>query len=170
MNAVYPLQKATASAQPASQTTSGAGVAVVPDKPKLLDQVRHIMRLRHYAYSTEQSYVDWIRRFILFHNRRHPQEMGKEEIEAFLTHLAVQGHVAASTQNQAYNAILFLYRRVLELQLPTIDALRAKRPRRFPVVLSRDEVREVLRHITGAGGLYRLMAELLYGAGLRLLE
>ncbi len=99
-----------------------------PRPKKLLDQVRDTVRLKHYAYRTEETYVQWIRRYILFHNKRHPQEMGKAEIEAFLTHLAVEGQVAASTQNQALSALLFLYREVLKLDVTGIDAVRAKRP------------------------------------------
>jgi integron integrase len=139
-----------------------------PQRPvKLLDQVRQKLRLLHYAIRTEEAYVDWIRRFILFHRKRHPREMGGREVEAFLTHLAVEAHVAASTQNQALAALLFLYQKVLAVELPTLDAVRARRPRRLPVVLSVDEVRDVL---DGMIGVQRLMAELMYGSGLRLLE
>jgi integron integrase len=138
-----------------------------PNPPKLLDQVRVALRTRHYAIRTEEAYVDWIRRFILFHGKRHPREMGAAEIETFLTDLAVRGRVAASTQNQALAALLFLYQNVLKIELPRVDAVRAKRPERLPVVLSADEVRAVLDRIDG---VYRLMAELMYGAGLRLLE
>jgi integron integrase len=135
--------------------------------PRLLEQVRAKLRLLHYAIRTEEAYVDWIRRFIFFHGKRHPREMGAVEVEAFLTHLAVDGHVAASTQNQALAALLFLYQKVLEIELPLIDAVRAKRPKRLPVVLSADEIRTVLG---GMKGTPRLMAELMYGSGLRLLE
>ncbi len=128
--------------------------------PKLLDQLAAKTRLLHYSKRTESAYVDWVKRFILFHNKRHPREMGAAEIEAFLTHLAVERNVAASTQNQAFAAILFLYQKVLEIELPTIDALRAKRPERLPVVLSVDEVRRVL---DGLDGIDLLQAELLYG-------
>jgi integron integrase len=144
----------------------------VPDavagKPKLLDQVRDRCRTLHYSWRTEQAYVNWLRRFILFHNKRHPLEMGKPEIEAFLTWLAVQKHVSSSTQNQALSAILFLYKHVLDRELPLLDAVRAKRPQRLPTVLSVDEVRSLLSHVprTPAG----LMVELLYGSGLRLME
>ena len=135
---------------------------------KLLDQVRDVLRLKHYSYRTEQSYVDWITRYILFHDKRHPKDMGVPEIEAFLTHLAVEGHVAASTQNQALSALLFLYHEVLRVALPdTIDAIRAKKPARLPVVLTRAEVQQV---IAGMSGMYQLMAKLLYGSGLRLME
>ncbi|NOZ51372.1 MAG: integron integrase [Chloroflexi bacterium] len=135
---------------------------------KLLDQVRDIIRLKHYSIRTEQAYVDWIKRYILFHNKRHPQGMGAPEIEAFLTHLAVERNVAASTQNQALSALLFLYRDVLKLEIgANIDAVRAKRPKRLPVVMTKEEVRQVLDQLSGA---HRLMAQLLYGSGLRLME
>jgi integrase len=135
--------------------------------PKLLDQVRARLRTLHYSIRTEEAYANWITRFILFHHKRHPRDMGGPEVEAFLTHLAVEGQVAASTQNQALAALLFLYQQVLEMELPRLDAVRAKRPERLPVVLSRDEVRAVL---DGMAGSYRLMAGLMYGSGLRLLE
>ncbi|MBF2049054.1 MAG: phage integrase N-terminal SAM-like domain-containing protein [Elainella sp. C42_A2020_010] len=99
-----------------------------PPPKKLLDQVRDAIRLKHYVYRTEETYVQWIRRYILFHNKRHPKEMGNAEIEAFLTHLAVEGQVSASTQNQALSALLFLYRAVLNLEMLGIDAVRAKQP------------------------------------------
>jgi integron integrase len=135
--------------------------------PRLLDRLRAKARVLHYSLRTEDAYADWSRRFILFHNKRHPREMGAPEIEAFLTHLAVEGRVAASTQNQALAALLFLYQRVLEVELPRLDAVRAKRPERLPVVLSVAEVRVVL---DGMGGVPGVMARLLYGAGLRILE
>ena len=138
-------------------------------KPKLLDQVRGKLRLLHYARSTEEAYVHWIRRFILFHNKRHPRDMGAGEINAFLTHLAVAETVSSSTQNQAFSGVLFLYKHVLEIELGKIDALRAKSSRRIPVVMSVDEVRTVWAAIP-AESPYRLMVELLYGAGLRLME
>ena len=100
---------------------------------KLLDQVRDVIRLKHYSYRTEQAYVDWITRYILFHGKRHPQEMGAAEVQAFLTHLAVEKNVAASTQNQAFSALLFLYREVLKIEFDApLDAVRAKKPARFP--------------------------------------
>lgn len=137
-------------------------------KPRLLDQVREKIRLKHYSIRTEQAYIEWIKRYILFHHKRHPQEMGKQEVEQFLTHLAVDRHVAASTQNQALSAILFLYKEILEKDLGWLeDVERAKRPARLPVVLTSTEVRTVLAHLEGR---YRLMANLLYGAGLRLME
>ena len=136
--------------------------------PKLLDRVRAANRLRHGSRSTEKSYVGWIRRFILFHGKRHPAEMGAPEVARFLSSLAVEGKVAASTQNQALSALLFLYRYVLQQDLPWLDDIvRARRPKHLPVVLTRDEVRAV---ISGMEGAARLMATLLYGSGLRLLE
>ncbi|NKB16867.1 MAG: integron integrase [Pseudanabaena sp. CRU_2_10] len=140
------------------------------EKPpkKLLDRVREALRLKHYSYCTEKTYVQWIRRYILFHNKRHPSEMGVPEIEAFLTHLAVEGQVAASTQNQAFNAILFLYREVLKQELEgRIDAIRAKRPQHLPVVLSPEETRTIIKNLSG---VYRLLIQILYGSGLRLRE
>lgn len=136
-------------------------------EPKLLDRVRAKLRLLHYSLRTEEAYVHWIIRYILFHQKRHPKEMAEREIEAFLSHLAVDRQVSASTQNQALAALLFLYHQVLELPLGPLDAVRAKRPERLPVVLSTDEVRAVLGRMDGTA---RLMAELLYGAGMRLLE
>jgi integrase len=120
-----------------------------PKPPKLLDQVRAKMRLLHYSIRTEEAYVDWIKRYILFHNKRHPKDMRGAEIEAFLTHLAVDGHVSASTQNQAFSALLFLYQKVLEIELRNINALRARRPAHLPVVLSVAEVRAILGELDG---------------------
>jgi integron integrase len=134
----------------------------------LLDQVRDAVRVRHYSIRTEEAYIDWIRRFILFHGKRHPREMGAAEINQFLTHLAVAGHVSASTQNQAFSALLFLYQKVLEVDPGQITGvIRAKRPRRLPVVLNRPEVRAVLAALQGVP---HLASVLLYGAGLRLLD
>ncbi len=139
-----------------------------PNKPKLLDQVRDVIRRKHFSIRTEQAYVDWIRRFILFHNKRHPREMGETEITAFLTHLARHGRVAASTQNQALSALLFLYKQVLRQGVGYLQGVeRAKRPSRLPVVLTRDDVHKIFAHMHG---MYRLMAGLLYGSGLRLME
>jgi integrase len=139
-----------------------------PPPKRLLDQVRDAIRLKHYSYRTEQTYVQWIRRYILFHNKRHPNQLGVAEIEAFLTHLAVQEHVAASTQNQALSALLFLYREVLFLPLDArIDAVRAKPSRKLPTVLTKDEVRSVIVNMTG---VHRLIVQTLYGSGLRLRE
>jgi integron integrase len=136
----------------------------------LLDQVRDALRLRHYSLRTENCYVRWVKQFILFHGKRHPRELGGPEIEQFLTHLAVEQRVSASTQNQAFFALLFLYQQVLEIELGRLDAVRAKRPERLPVVMSRAEVRQVLEHVTGADGLYQIMCRLQYGTGLRVME
>jgi len=140
--------------------------------PKLLDQVRQAIRVKHYSIRTEQAYVDWIKRFILFHKTeqgiiRHPKDMGHREISAFLTHLAVDLHVAASTQNQALSAILFLYRYVLDIDPGPVDAVRAKKPQRLPTVLTPNEVATAISFLSGT---HRLMAKLLYGSGLRLME
>jgi integron integrase len=142
--------------------------SAAPGPPRLLDRVRAAIRLRHYSPRTEKAYAGWIRRFILFHGKRHPSEMGEAEISRFLSHLAVARKVSASTQNQALSALLFLYRDVLGRELPWMDGIvRAKRPLRLPVVLTRDEVAALLR---GMSGVEHLMASLLYGGGLRLLE
>ncbi len=136
--------------------------------PKLLDQVRDRIRVKHYSIRTETQYVQWVKRFILFNEKKHPREMGSAEVEAFLTHLAVDGNVAAATQNQALSALLFLYKEVLQVDLPWLDNVtRAKRPQRMPVVLTREEVHAVLNRMAG---LYGLMASLLYGTGMRLME
>ena len=135
--------------------------------PKLLDRVRWHLRVKHYSIRTEQAYVDWIRRYILFHRKRHPDEMGEAQVTAFLNHLAINRAVAASTQNQALSALLFLYQQVLDRKLDFIDAQRVRRPARLPVVLTRAEARAVLAHLRGD---YRLIGHLLYGSGLRLLE
>jgi len=136
--------------------------------PRLLDQVRDRIRTLHYSIRTEQTYIHWIKRFILFHKKKHPSEMGKVQIETFLTHLAVDRNVAASTQNLALSAILFLYRQVLNIELPLLeDVTRAKKPQRLPVVLTRKEVTSLLSHIEGTVGL---VASLLYGTGMRLME
>ncbi len=137
-------------------------------KPRFLDRVRESLRTRHYSARTEKAYVGWIRRYILFHGKRHPAEMGAAEVSRFLTSLAVDRSVAASTQNQALSALLFLYREVLGQDLPWLeDLVRAKRPPRLPVVLTRDEVRAVLDRVEGVPSL---MAVLMYGSGLRVLE
>lgn len=139
-----------------------------PQKPRLLDQVRHALRAKHYSIHTEEAYVHWIKRFILYHNKCHPQEMNSPEIEQFLTHLAVEKNVAASTQNQALAALLFLYQTVLRQPLIyPIDAVRAKQPQHLPVVLSQSEIRRLIANISDT---YQLPARLLYGAGLRLTE
>jgi site-specific recombinase XerD len=139
-------------------------------KPKLLEQVREVLRGQQYALNTEECYIDWIRRFILFHQKRHPREMGKIEVELFLTHLAAERDVSISTQRQAMNALLFLYQKVLKIELGWLDAVRAKRLPRLPVVMSREEVRLLLAEVEGAEGLYRMLAELLYGTGMRIDE
>ena len=137
-------------------------------KPKLLDQARAVARMRHLSLRTEHAYCDWIRRFIIFQHKRHPSEMGAEQIRQFLTHLAVEANVSASTQNQALCALLFLYRDVLRVELPYIDGIeRAKRPARVPVVFTRQEVERLLAQLSGS---YALIASLLYGSGLRLME
>ena len=134
----------------------------------LMDEVRNVFRLHHYSYRTEESYSQWIRRFILFNGKRHPREMGADEIQNFLSDLATRGRVSASTQNQALSALLFLYKKVLQVDLPWLDEIvRAKRPVRVPVVLTRSEVAQVLAAMSGK---YWLMASLLYGSGLRLVE
>jgi len=137
-------------------------------QPRLLDRVKDAIRIRHYSLRTEQSYVGWVRRFILFNNKRHPQEMGAAEVKAFLTHLAVRENVAASTQNQALNALFFLYKQVLGIDLAELDdVVRAKKPQKVPQVLTREEAHRLLACMSGTPWL---MASLLYGAGLRLLE
>lgn len=136
--------------------------------PKLLERMRIHLRTRHYSIRTEQAYIDWPRRFILFHGKRHPQDMGAVEVEAFLSHLAVERQVSVSTQNQAKAAILYLYKQVLGMELPWLDeVVQAKRLQRLPVVLTPSEVRELLLHVDGTPGL---VAQLLYGTGMRLLE
>ena len=136
--------------------------------PKLLDQLRAEIRVRHYSIRTEQAYVDWVRRFILFHNKRHPKEMGAGELRDFLSHLAVDRNVSASTQNQAKSALLFLYGQVLKIELPWLEeVISAKTAKRLPVVLTQVEVRNLLNAMSGTMGL---MASLLYGTGMRLME
>lgn len=136
--------------------------------PRLLDQVRAAVRIRHYSRRTEQAYVAWIKRFVLVNGKRHPREMGGREVEAFLTDLAIRHNVAAGTQNQALAALLFLYRDVLGVELPWMsDMVRAKRPRRIPAVLAREEVVRLLAVLDGQAWL---MAALLYGTGMRLME
>ncbi|MBX2997609.1 MAG: integron integrase [Caldilineaceae bacterium] len=135
---------------------------------KLLDRARDRIRVKHYSIRTEQTYLQWMKDFILFHHKRHPAEMGSPEVEAYLTHLAVERNVAPSTQNVAMQAILFLYKEVLDIHLTGIDALRAKKDKRLPVVLTKAEVHRVLQQITDP--TFRLQAKLLYGTGMRLLE
>jgi len=144
------------------------GKTMEPTDKKLLDRVRDAIRRKHYSIRTEEAYINWIKRFILFHHKRHPNEMGAAEVEAFLTHLAVKENVAASTQNQALSALWFLYREVLHQDLDgPIDALRACKPKRLPAVLTKEEVHRVLGQLSGD---HLLMAKLLYGSGLRLME
>lgn len=137
-------------------------------KPRLLDQVRNRLRVKHYSYRTEQQYVFWVRRFVLFHDKRHPATLGAPEVEGFLNDLAVRQQVSASTQNQALAALLFLYREVLQRDLPWLDQLvRAKKPRRLPAVLTQEQTRTLLSQLSG---VYWLVGQLLYGGGLRLME
>jgi len=148
-----------------------AGISSTQGKPqpgRLMDEVRRCLRVKHYSLRTEQAYVGWIRRFILASGKRHPKDMGGPEVERFLSNLAVQGRVAASTQNQALSALLFLYREVLAVDLPWLDnVVRAKRPQRVPSVLSREEVQRLLSAMEGRTWL---LASLLYGTGMRLME
>jgi len=137
-------------------------------KPKLLDRLREALRSRHYSRRTEHTYCHWVKRFIFFHNKRHPVEMAEPEINAYLTHLAVKEKVSASTQNQALSALLFLYRHVLDREIGDLgEVIRARKPRHIPVVMTREEVKAVLGHLHGDKWL---MANLMYGAGLRLME
>ena len=148
-------------------TLSTAPTASAPP-PRLLDQLRARLRTLHYSIRTEQVYVDWARRFILHHGKRHPRDMGAAEVAAFLSHLAVQRNVSAATQNQARSALLFLYREILGIELPWLsEVISAKQSRRLPVVLTEREVRELLLQLNGTTGL---VASLLYGTGMRLLE
>jgi integrase len=136
--------------------------------PRLLDQVRRAIRLRHYSFATEKACVQWIRRFILANGKRHPRHMGAAEVERFLSDLAVKSRVSPSTQNQALSAILFLYQRVLELELPWLqNVVRARRDRKIPQVFTRSGIRHVIARLEGK---YWLMGSLIYGAGLRVME
>lgn len=138
------------------------------EKPRLLDQVRSAIRISHSSYRTEQTYVHWVVRFIRFHKMQHPKEMGAAEVATFLSHLAEELTVSASTQKQALNALVFLYKQVLNQELGNIEGVvRSKRPKRLPVVFTPDEALVILDRLEGRG---RLMANLLYGAGLRLME
>jgi len=140
----------------------------LPQKSPFLEKVRQLMRVQHYAYRTEQVYIDWIRRFIIFHNKRHPSKMGEQEVVAFLTHLAVTRHVSPATQGQALNALVFLYTKVLQRPLQNLDGIvRSRKQPKIPVVLSRMEVSNLLSNLEG---LHWLIACLLYGSGLRLME
>jgi len=138
-------------------------------KKKLLDIVRDKIRFKHYSYSTERTYIHWVKQYIFFHNKKHPVEMVKREIEEYLTFLAIKKNVSPSTQNQAFNAILFLYKEVLGIDTTewNIQALRAKERKHIPVVLTKDEVRNVLQNMNG---MYKLVVTLMYGCGLRMSE
>jgi integron integrase len=145
-----------------------APAAPDPQPPRLLERMREQIRLRHYSLRTERSYCDWVRRYVRFHGMRHPRELGPEHMTAFLSSLANRRHVSASTQNQALAALLFLYREVLRVELPWLHEIaRARRPRRLPVVLTRAEVHAMIGHMDG---VHALMAKLMYGTGLRLME
>jgi len=148
------------SLQPRKDTSSTKG-------KKLLDQMRETLQAQHYSFRTEKTYIDWCRRFILFHDKRHPKDMGVAEVEDFITHLATKRKVAASTQNQALSAIIFLYKEVLKQPLEPVTAVRARKPKRLPTVLTKDEV---MRVINAMSGTPQLMAKLLYGSGLRISE
>lgn len=141
----------------------------MPQEKKLLDIVREKLRIKHYSYQTEKTYIGWIKRYVFFHNKRHPREMGKDEIETFLTSLATTRKVSASTQNQAFNALLFLYEQVLGISFKdqNIQAIRAKQREHFPAVLTQEEVQSVIYHMQG---FYKLMLLLMYGCGLRMAE
>ena len=143
-------------------------VIMSSEPKKLLDQVREQIRIRHYSIRTENAYVSWIKLYIHFHKKRHPRDLGKSDIETFLSHLALDRKVAASTQNQAFNALLFLYRNVLKKEIgDNIDVVRAKKPRRLQTVMTKDESLKIINALTG---VHQLMAKLLYGSGLRLME
>ena len=138
------------------------------ERKRLLEQVRDCIRFKHYSIRTEEAYVHWCRRFIIFHQKQHPCEMGAAEIEHFLTHLAVNGKVSASTQNQAKSALLFLYKEVLKLDLPWMENIvSAKTPQRLPVVLTKREVDRMLAYSHGTSGL---ILRLVYGTGMRIME
>jgi integron integrase len=160
---VYPVE----AGNEGTRTVRESVPPVLP-KPRLLDRVREALRVRHYSRRTEEAYVAWIQRYIFFHGKRHPAQLSGPDVTRFLSALAVERHVAASTQNQALSALLFLYRDVLGVELPWLDDIvRAKRPERLPVVLSRGEVRGLIQRLDGPP---RLMACLLYGAGLRVMD
>ena len=152
----------------ASHVNTAPGAAPAPAPPRLLDSLRHAVRVRHYSIRTEDTYLDWVRRFILFHGKRHPRDLGGAEVAAFLAHLAVERGVAPSTQNQAKSALLFLYREVLQIELPWLDeVIAAMVQRRLPVVLTPSEARALLHQLSGTMGL---VCSLLYGTGMRVLE
>jgi len=138
------------------------------DKPKLLDQVRAAIRTRHYSIRTEESYVNWIKRYVLFHDKCHPKDMGEKEINEFISHIAVNGKVSASTQNQALCAIIFLYKHVLKIDIGDLgEMVWAKKPKRLPVVFTRTEAQAIIDQLTG---IKWIMINILYGSGLRLME
>ena len=141
--------------------------SALPQGKKLLDQMHDALQTQHYSYRTENTYVDWVKRFIFFHNKRHPKDMGEPEVRAFITHLATERKVAASTQNQALSAILYLYREVLHRPLENLASIRPQRPDRLPTVLTKSEALRVINALTG---VHQLMAKILYGSGLRLIE
>jgi integron integrase len=168
VNAHRPINHSFAVIDGGLSIKNGTPAPPSAQKPKLLDQVREAIRMRHYSYMTEKAYVHWIKRFIFFHNKRHPAELGEQEIGQFLSSLATDSHVSASTQNQALNALLFLYREILKKDIGYVNGVvRAKRPHRLPVVLTRQEVRSIVGCLEGSDWI---MAMLLYGAGLRLME
>jgi integron integrase len=153
---------------PSKPIDGSDSAASASNPPRLLDQVRERIRYKHYSLRTERAYVDWARRYVLFHGKRHPRELGAADVEAFLSHLVNERNVAASTHQQALAALLFLYGEVLQVELPWLDDIgRPKKPKRLPVVLTRGEVADTLAHMVGE---HRLMARLIYGAGLRLME
>src|SRR5688572_1713605 len=158
----------TSVSSPRHKPVDSNSIVIPNPKAKLLDQVREVLRVKHYALRTEEVYVLWIKRYIFFHQKRHPREMGAPEVQAFLSDLAVNQKVSASTQNQALNALVFLYHEVLHQPLEWMDQLvRAKRSRPLPVVMTRDEAHRLLAAMSGT---HQLLAKLLYGTGLRLME
>ena len=168
INAHKPINHSLAVIDGGSNFKAAVQTQPAIQKPKLLEQVRQAIRTRHYSYMTEKAYVHWIKRYIFFHNKHHPAEMGEREIGQFLSSLATASHVSASTQNQALNALLFLYREILKKDIGYVNGVvRAKRPHRLPVVLTRQEVRSIVGCLEGSDWI---MAMLLYGAGLRLME
>ena len=168
LNSRAPMNRALAVIDGRLHSKTGISQPPTAQKPKLLEQVRQAIRARHYSAKTEKAYVHWIKRYIFFHNKRHPVEMAEPENARFLSSLATEGHVSASTQNQALNAILFLYDQVLGKKISLVDGVvRAKRAHHTPVVLTRDEVKRITDCMNGVP---RLMALILYGAGLRLME
>jgi len=163
-----PLAKRNILKQPSESKISKTGLKLIPmAKLKLLDQVRLKLQTNHYSKKTEEAYILWIKRFIIFHNKRHPIDLGETEINQYLTHLAVKENVSASTQNLALCAIIFLYKQVLKKEIGKLELIRAKRSKKLPTVFSRKEVKAVLNLLTGVNWL---MGNLLYGAGLRLME